>query len=163
MKKFVKIFLFCLFVVGFLALVVCYIVIPNETKSAIDIVVDYANKPLFIAGGSTITIGVVLYCLIRVFAKYILNKNKEQLEEYKQKVVDLNDKAKDYAKIAEEHYAKLQAQLDTKDKQINYLVNVVEKVCETSPNVKIKAIGEQVKKGYEEYGKKTTNYETKEE
>ena len=159
MKKVIKWILYGLVLCGGIALILCYIIIPQQTKSAIDIVVDYCNRPLFIAGGSTITIGLVLYVIIRAYAKYVLGKSKDQLEYYKVKVDNLVDNAKDYEQIAKEHYEQLKNDLSNEDNKIEYLVNYLLKVCETSPNAKIKAIGQELKEGLESYGerKETTN------
>ena len=78
MKKFVKWFTFWLIVCGGIALAICYMAIPNETKSAIDIVIGYLNTPLGIAGGTTITIGMVSYFVISHIFKLNRDKAKEQ-------------------------------------------------------------------------------------
>ena len=152
MKKVIKWTLFGLILCGGIALMLCYIIIPQQTKSAIDIVVDYCNRPLFIAGGSTITIGLVLYVIIRCYAKYVLGKSNEQLSEYENKVENLVANAKDYEQMAIEHYEQLKGDLSNEDNKVEYLVNYLIKVCETSPNAKIKALGEELKKGFEKYG-----------
>ena len=105
MKKFVKWFLFWLVVLGGLALAICYMVIPNETKSAMDIVIGYANTPLGIVGGTTITLGMVAYFVVshllklnRDKAKQDFNECKQELEQKKQ---ELDNKVQEFKKECE--------------------------------------------------------------
>ena len=68
MKKFIKVLccvVLSLVILGGIALAFCYMVIPQETKCAMDIVIGYLNTPIGIAGGSTITLGIVLFILLR--------------------------------------------------------------------------------------------------
>lgn len=89
MKKFIKWFLFWILVLGGVALAICYVAIPERTKSAMDIVVDYMNKPLFIGGGVVVTVGMVFFVLIKAYSHYVINNNKTELENYKSKVEEL--------------------------------------------------------------------------
>lgn len=161
MKKAIKVITYCLVVCGALALAICYMVIPQETKSAMDIVVEYLNKPFFIGCGVTITIGMVVGVILKLVYDRFRANTKEDLEDYKKLVVAIQEKAKDYEKLANEHYNDLKALLDNEKARNEYLLKCLEKVCETMPNAKIKALGEQIKKGYEEeYGEEreeTTN------
>lgn len=105
MKKFIKWFLFSLVLCGGLALAICYMVIPNETKSAADIVIGYLNTPIGIAGGTTITIGAVLYVLFKViYDRYrdriiseislVKSNLKKEEEEHQKKIEELEEQLK---------------------------------------------------------------------
>ena len=120
MKKFVKWFLFSLVVCGGLALAICYMVIPNETKSAMDIVVGYINTPIGIAGGSTITIGLVLYVLFKVI-----------YDRYRDRVISEIDLVKTTIKKEKEEdelvIKQLKEELKIREEQIALLQELIEK------------------------------------
>ena len=98
MKKFIKWFLFWLSVGGGLALAICYMVIPEQTKSAVDIVVGYLNTPLGIVGGTTITIGMVAYIVVSNLLKLNRDKAKQDFEECKK---ELEDKKQEFSEHIE--------------------------------------------------------------
>ena len=154
MKKFVKWFTFWLIVCGGIALAICYMAIPNETKSAIDIVIGYLNTPLGIAGGTTITIGMVSYFVISHIFKLNRDKAKEQfdscVQELEQKKKEINDLLKYYEKELKEYDKKISDYLD-------YISGVESKIIEIVqiiPNKKVKEqvvlLLEEIKNG--EYG-----------
>ena len=116
MKKFIKWFLFWLSVGGGLALAICYMVIPEQTKSAVDIVVGYLNTPLGIVGGTTITIGMVAYIVVSNLLKLYREKAKQDFEECKQ---ELEEKKQ---------------QLDEKINEFESILNQFKK--ETNDNIK---------------------------
>lgn len=154
MKKIIKIVALSLFLCGLVALALCYIIIPEETKSAADVVVGYMNTPLGIIGGSTITIGVVVGIVIKVvYDRYKdsviadLKKTKSSVESY---VKDKEDNAKEYYDLALKEREETKAILDGYSSRIDNLVNELVKVCETIPNVKVKALAEEIKSGNEE-------------
>lgn len=138
---------------------ICYIAIPNETKLAVDTLVGYLNTPLGIAGGTTITVGLVVGVILKSVYDRYKSATKEDLEHYKARVEELVESAKNYEQLAEEQYAKIEElvkSVESNEKvDYDYLINVLKKLCETSPNKKIKALG----KGIEDYGerKETTN------
>ena len=145
MKKFVKWFLFSLVVCGSLALAICYLTIPERTKSAVDIVVEYLNKPLGIAFGSTITLGLVLGIVLKLLWNAHRDSVKKDITDYKSLIEQEKTKlalAKQELEIKE---SEIKTVLSTYDTHIDKLTDLVVKVCETSPNAKIKAIGEEVK------------------
>ena len=154
MKKFVKWFTFWLIVCGGISLAICYMVIPNETKSAIDIVVGYLNTPLGIAGGTTITLGMVAYFVVSHIFKLNRDRVKEQyyscVQELEQKKKEINDLLKDYEKELKEYDQKISDYLD-------YISGVESKIIEIVqiiPNKKVKEqvvlLLEEIKNG--EYG-----------
>lgn len=124
MKKFIKWFLVITMILGCIALAICYIVIPERTKAAADVVVGYMNTPLFIAGGSTITLGVVVGAIIKsIYDRYkdnvkdelnnikldfeakkkeIEDKYNKEKEEFKNEIKELKDEIKIERSIAED-------------------------------------------------------------
>ena len=145
MKKALKISTYILIVCGIVALGLCYIIIPDRTKSAIDIVVEYLNKPLGIAFGSTITLGLVLGIVLKLLWNAHRDSVKKDITDYKSLIEQEKNKlalAKHEIEIKE---SEIKTILDTYDTHIDKLTDLVVKVCETSPNAKIKAIGEEVK------------------
>ena len=145
MKKALKISTYILIVCGIVALGLCYIIIPDRTKSAIDIVVEYLNKPLGIAFGSTITLGLVLGIVLKLLWNAHRDSVKKDITDYKALIEQEKNKlALDKHEI-EIKESEIKTILDTYDTHIDKLSDLVVKVCETSPNAKIKAIGEEVK------------------
>ena len=145
MKKALKISTYILIVCGIVALGLCYIIITDRTKSAIDIVVEYLNKPLGIAFGSTITLGLVLGVVLKLLWNAHRDSVKKDITDYKAIIEQEKNKlalAKHELEIKE---SEIKTILDTYDTHIDKLTDLVVKVCETSPNAKIKAIGEEVK------------------
>lgn len=168
MKKFVKWFLFSLVVCGSLALAICYMAIPERTKSAVDVVVGYLNTPIGIVSGTTITIGLVVGVILKlVYNRYKLDV-KKQLQDYLSKVEELTTQAKNYEEISLNYYNELKSSIDElkvgKEEDYLKLLTKLAEICKTSPNAKIKKIGLNIEKGIEEYGKEreeTTNNGTK--
>ena len=145
MKKALKISTYILIVCGIVALGLCYIIIPDRTKSAIDIVVEYLNKPLGIAFGSTITLGLVLGVVLKLLWNAHRDSVKKDITDYKAIIEQEKNKlalAKHELEIKE---SEIKTILGTYDTHIDKLTDLVVKVCEISPNAKIKAIGEEVK------------------
>ena len=145
MKKALKISLYLFVLSCIVALALCYIIIPERTKSAIDIVVEYLNKPLGIAFGTTITLGLVIGVVLKLVwdrhrdsIKSDISSYKAQIEIEKSKL----EKAKSELTLKE---SEIKAYLGTYDTHIDKLTELVIKVCETSPNAKIKAIANDVK------------------
>ena len=145
MKKAFKYIALSTLLCGLVALAVCYIAIPDRTKSAVDIVVDYLNKPLFIACGYTITLGIVAFIIIKYAFKVSRNKIKEQLAEVKKHNTDSVAKAKEYYEKGVQQKEEIKELIASYDSKLGALTEQLIKVCETSPNVKIKAIAEEIK------------------
>lgn len=154
MKKFIKWFLFSLVLCGGLALAICYMVIPNETKTAADIVIGYLNTPIGIAGGTTITIGAVLYVLFKVvYDRYrdrIINEIslvksnlKKEEEEHQKKIEELKEK---YSEL-QDKYLYL---VDVHNKTLNDLIEIDKLI----PNKKVQ---EKVEELYGTREERTNN------
>lgn len=153
MKKVVKWFLFSLVVLGGLALAICYMVIPERTKSAVDIVIGYLNTPLGIVGGTTITLGMVAL----VIGKYIIKLHREKLTlDYNNFKLDVNDylvEVETRLEEAESYCYKLKTQIDKLKEAHNLTVNSNTEILKLIPNKKVQAKVEEVYGAREE----TTN------
>lgn len=144
--KFLKVFVLVCLVLGALALVGCYIAIPEQTKNAIDIVMEYVNRPLPIVGVSLLTIGCVIYFIFSKtsFGKKSLNAIRSELKDFTEETNHKVEVAKEYYEKAEQTKEEIKAILGAYTSEIDNLTNYLVKVCETSPNVKINAIGKEI-------------------
>lgn len=145
MKKALKISTYILIVCGIVALGLCYIIIPERTKAAADIIVEYLNKPLGIAFGSTITLGLVLGIIFKLLWNAHRDSVKKDIKDYKVFIEQEKKKLELSKKELEIKESEIKTILGTYSTYIDKLTDLVVKVCETSPNAKIKAIGEEVK------------------
>jgi len=111
MKKFLKIFIPIVIILGGIALAICYMVIPERTKAAADVVVGYMNTPLFIAGGTTITVGLVVGVVIKfIYDRYKDNVKKELNNiklDFEAKKKEIEDKYNEQKIKSEEYLEKL--------------------------------------------------------
>ena len=137
MKKALKISLYSLLVCGVLALAVCYIVIPERTKEAVDIVIGYLNKPLGIVCGTTITLGLVAF----VIFKLIVSAKQKTIEQKWNESVLSCEKEKEQAKAYYEQALKekeqVQEMLSAYNKRLEEQENRIVLVCNTIPNKKV--------------------------
>lgn len=147
MKKIVKLICFVLFLAGCGALIGCYCTMPERTKYAMDIVVEYINKPLPIIGISILTLGLVAYEIISKtsYGKKTINEVKKYVEEQKQICLEYKEKGEEYFKTLETYKEEQKAVLIAYSTEIDLITEKVEKVCKTSPNLRINAIGEELK------------------
>ena len=143
MKKKLKVICLIALACAIITFIVFYIVKPNDTKSFINGVWDFLNKPLPIVGFTTLMVLVFVWKVV-VATRYG-KKALEKIETtYQTKVAQLNEKEKSIK------------QLETKcQNRIDELEQVIINVCETIPNVKVNAIGEKIKEL--EYGEQETN------
>lgn len=146
MKKFIKWFLFCLVVCGGLALAICYMVIPQQTKSAIDIVIGYLNTPLGIIGGSTITLGLVAGIILKVVYDRYKDSVRNDFAQAKSYAETQKEQAKGYYELAVQEREQIRDILTSYDKRIDSLLDNICKVCETVPNAKVQALAITIKK-----------------
>ena len=147
MKKFIKYATWFLIAGAIISLGLCYLIIPERTKAAMDIVIEYANKPLGIVCGTTITLGAIVGIVIKVIydrhktsVKDIVKEGKEFAEQQKQQ-------AKEYYELAKQEKEQVKEILSCYDQEIDKIVEQVAVVCETSPNAKIKALADQIRNG----------------
>lgn len=141
MKKVIKWTLFSLILGGIVALSLCYIIIPERTRVAIDIVVDYLNRPLFIGCGCTITGGLVLGIIIKYVLKATKINIKEDLEETKKFNAEVVVNAQNYYEKALQKEEEIKEICSHYEEEIIELKSSVLDICKTSPNKKINEIG----------------------
>ena len=145
MKKALKISTYCLIVSGIIAIGLCYIIIPERTKSAFDIVVEYLNKPLGVAFGTTITLGLVIGVVLKLVWDRHKSSIKQDISDYKQFIAQEKSKLELAKKDLESKESDIKALVSNYSTRIDNLTELIVKVCETSPNAKIKAIGVEIK------------------
>lgn len=150
MNKALKILKISLYVILFaciVAIVVCYCVIPEQAKGVMDKIIEYLNTPIGITGLSIASIGYIFYKIISMtsIGKVGLGTIKNDFTNVCTKVENglakLEEKEKELAKKEEEIKVFVEG-YSIKVKELN---DSLIKVCETSPNAKIKALGEQFK------------------
>ena len=146
MKKFFKVFLSTTFVLGFGALIGCYIFMPNETKLAIDVVMDYLNRPLPIIGVSIIAIGGVALTFLKTtsIGKKSLNQLESDFDTLKVDLKEKETKSKEYFEQAKLLNEETKVVLSEYSNEIDNLINNLVKVCETTPNAKVKALAKDI-------------------
>ena len=150
MEKIIKVFKVCLYALLFACLItfiVCLFVIPNETKDFVEKTKDFVNQPLPIVGVSILTGGFILWKIIDCtpIGKKGYNAIKDDFEKEKAKVIAYKEIVSDKVKELETTKNECLAILNGYSEQIDNLTENVVKVCETSPNAKIKALGEEIK------------------
>ena len=137
MKKALKISLYCFVLSCIVALALCYIIIPERTKEAMDIVIGYLNKPLGIVCGTTVTLGLVAF----VIFKLVMSAHKKSLEQRWNESVLSCEKEKEQAKAYYEQALKKEEQVqemlnayqEQQDLQKQYVITL----CNTIPNKKV--------------------------
>ena len=131
--KVVKIILLSLLVFVLVGYVVLYIVNNVEAKRIMATVVDYANKPLPIAGVSSTVVAILVWKIFsysRVGHRTI-NKVKKENETYQQNLEKKYESDKtEYAAI-----------IGFYEKENDLVYDAVTRICEVTPNKKVKEIG----------------------
>ena len=145
MKKFIKWFIFWLVVLGGVALAICYLTIPEQTRLAVDKVVEYANTPLGIVGGSTITLGLVASFVIKLVYDRYKDTIREDFKQAKEYAQAQKEQASGYYDLAVQERENIRDILSTYDKRIDELLDKTCKVCETIPNAKVNALATTIK------------------
>ena len=137
MKKALKISLYCFVLSCIVALALCYIIIPERTKEAVDIVVGYLNKPLGIVCGTTVTLGLVAF----VIFKLVMSAHKKSLEQKWNESILSCEKEKEQAKAYYEQALKkeeqVQEMLSAYNQRLDTQANAIVVVCNTIPNKKV--------------------------
>lgn len=143
MKKALKISLYCFVLSCIIALALCYIIIPERTKEAMDIVIGYLNKPLGIVCGTTVTLGLVAF----VIFKLVMSAHKKSLEYKWNESVLSCEKEKEQAKAYYEQALKkeeqVQEMLSAYDERLNTQANAIVVVCNTIPNKKVNELASE--------------------
>lgn len=116
MKKVVKITAYVLCLVAVVALTICYLVIPSQTKQAVDIIVGYLNTPVAVAGISTTIGGIVIF----VVSKFIISNTKfgkKELEKIKDDVNNAKVSVYEYKGIITDEVKKYKVQFEDLKKE----------------------------------------------
>lgn len=147
MKKFfqvVKIILIFILILGVGTGIACYLIIPDQTKLLIDEVINFINQPLPIVGVSLVVVFGFTYKIFvsTRYGKVQIEKFKAEVDSEKEKYIELlngvNAKKEEYQSLINAHQS-----------EIDYLESFIVKLCETSSNVKIKALADDLKNSYE--------------
>jgi len=150
MKKVFKIIAYSLLICGIVALVLCYFIIPDRTKSAVDVAIGYANRPLGIICGTTITLGLVAFVIVKL-AMSIHRKSLE--DKWKESVLSCEkekEEAKAYYEQALKEKEQVQEMLSAYDDRLNEQQGQIVLVCQTIPNKKVNELCEEFKQSSEE-------------
>ena len=143
MKKAVKISLYCFGLSCFIALALCYIIIPERTKMAMDIVISYINTPLGIVGGTTITMGIVAYVVFKLISTYKVNAITSKYNEAKLGCEKEKEQAKAYYEQALKEKEQVQEMLNAYNKRLDTQANAIVVVCNTIPNKKVNELASE--------------------
>lgn len=130
-----------------IGLVVFYVIDPTSAKSLLKKAISVLNQPLPIVG---ITVGALLIFIWRLIIS--LNYGKKTLETYNSKLLEIEQAKKEFFENAN-------AKINELEQDNQALRSQLSAACELSTNKKIKDFG----KGLLEYGKETSNSETKAE
>ena len=143
MKKAFQIIGLTTLVGGLVAWLVCRCVLPQEVKEFLDRLVAYLNTPISIGVGCSITIGGIILIILRYtsIGSKGLKKLKKRIADVEEKAKQEKELAKEYKELAEKQKADVLTILSNYSQRIDDLLGFVLKVCETSPNAKIKALG----------------------
>lgn len=150
MKKFKKVSFIILTILVLTIIVgalVLYYVDPDKLKATIDYIQVIANHPLPIIG---VSVGVFAFTIFKIFSntsfgKKVYNEAKEKVNNAIDEIEKVNTKALEYYKNAENLKNDTLGVLNQVFSEIDNLYQDLISVCETSPNAKIKALGEKIK------------------
>ena len=144
MNKKLKIALYI--IVGVLSIVslVGYIFWKEQTTYIFECIIDFINRPLPIVGVSTV---IVLGFVYKIFVstKY----GKKALKELNDDKDKFFGQAQEYKKNLDEQTELTKALVNAHQQEIDLLKNYLVELCELSPNVKLKELGEKIKQGYD--------------
>lgn len=145
--KALKIALYVILVLGLIGILVCYISFPNETKETFDRVYGFLNTPFGITGLSIFSLGYIGYKIISqtTIGKKGLGTLKNDFSKVQFKVADFEKKLDEKLSLLEKKENDLKTLVGGYSTEIDKLTESLVKVCETSPNAKIKALGEDIK------------------
>ena len=150
MKKFKKVSFIILTILVLTIIVgalVLYYVDPDKLKATIDYIQVIANHPLPIIG---VSVGVFAFTIFKIFSntsfgKKVYNKANEKVDSAIVKIESLESKAQEHFDKAEKIKNDTLGVLNQVFSEIDNLYKDLISVCETSPNAKIKALGEKIK------------------
>lgn len=145
MKKFLKIFIPSFIVSCAIAFGICYYVIPIKTQMLIDKVIELANTKLFIIGGTTITLGLVIGVVIKLVYDRYRDSIKADLRDIKSYYDKSLKKEQEVVEKAEKTREEANVILYSYEERIDMLESKIIKVCETIPNAKVQALVGEIK------------------
>ena len=143
MKKALKISLYCFVLSCIIALALCYIIIPERTKEAMDIVFGYLNTPIGIVGGTTITSGLVAYVIFKLISAYKIKAITDSYNSAKLSCEKEKEQAKAYYEQALKEKEQVQEMLNAYDERLNTQANAIVVVCNTIPNKKVNELASE--------------------
>lgn len=147
MKKVLKVFsiiILALLIATAIAIGLCFAIIPERTKLAMDVVVEWANKPLFVAFGTTITGGLVIGIIVKFVYDRVKDSIKGQLNSCKESLDSKEKSIDEKIKLVEEKKSQVASYVVSVREEIKTLKESVVELCETIPNAKVKALGEKI-------------------
>ena len=145
--KILKVVFYALLFALAITFVVCLFAIPQETKDFVKGFMVFINQPLPIIGISILTLGFLAYKIIDItpIGRKGYNAIKEDFHKEQDKLVGYKQVLEEKIKECDKTKSETIAILSAYSKEIDTLTDNLLKVCETSPNAKIKALGEQLK------------------
>ena len=146
MEKLLKVFKIIFYVLLFalaITFVVCIFAIPTETKEFVKGAMVFINQPLPIIGISILTLGFLVYKIIDItpIGRKGYNAIKSEFKEQQDKINGYKQVAEEKLEYCEKLANEQIAILSDYSKELDNLSEYLAKVCETSPNAKIKALG----------------------
>ena len=144
-NKVLLIIVFSLLAALGIAILVIYIIDENLIKSWFEMVKEFVDRPLVIAGVSTTIGGAFIYFIVNFIVKNA-SFGKNKIEQYDNKVNEIEKAKEDFEKAANEQIKLLK---EENDKLKGYIADI----CELSTNQKIKNYG----KGLLANGEETTD------
>ena len=148
MKKALKIIGIVLLSLLLVAAIVLYAVFPTQTKDVLTNIWAILNTPLPIVGVTTVAVLVFIWQIV-IRTNYGKKTIANIKEEYQAK----------YEELKAEKDALEQEREENKE-QIKDMKECIVELCALIPNKKVNDLGDKFAKGLD-YGKKTTNSETK--
>ena len=145
MNKFLKIFTPSFIVSCVIAFCICYYVIPIKTQMLIDKVIELANTKIFIIGGTTITLGLVIGVIIKLVYDRYRDSIKADLRDIKSYYDKSLKKEQEVVEKAEKTREEANVILYSYEERIDILESKIIKVCETVPNAKVQALVGEIK------------------
>lgn len=145
-KKILAIIIVILVVLAILSGVICWFVIPEQLKEFGLSVWQFVNEPLPIVGVSLL---MVLVFAWRIFASTSFGRKqlKKVNAEFNRVKAEV-EAAKNERLEFENNVREL---LESREKEIAYLKEIIARICKASPNKNVKLLGEKV------YGRKEEN------
>jgi len=164
MKK-IKYVLLSLLFAGGISLGICYIVMPENTKAAMDVVIGYLNTPLGIAGGTIATAGGIGYLILKYVVLVAQIKHKNEIEQAKLYLTDkvsevdkfcnvidkeFNDVKENMENVIKECINAYENKVKSMNTKFDCLVSNLFNVLQNDPSAKVRAAVEEFKVKYDE-------------